>query len=63
MPDFETTSFGRISYEPEWAIEFPSGLPGFEDRRRFAAVKFEKSAPLPFTNWSILQTKEVATIM
>ena len=48
MPDFETTSFGRISYEPEWAIEFPSGLPGFEDRRRFAAVKFEQSAPLVF---------------
>lgn len=48
MPDFETTSFGRISYKPEWAIEFPSGLPGFEDRRRFAAVKFEKSAPLVF---------------
>jgi flagellar assembly factor FliW len=48
MPDFETTSFGRISYEPEWAIEFPSGLPGFEDRRRFAAVKFEETAPLIF---------------
>ncbi|MGA2269377.1 MAG: flagellar assembly protein FliW [Bryobacteraceae bacterium] len=48
MPDFETSSFGRISYQPEWAIEFPSGLPGFEDRRRFAALKFDESAPLVF---------------
>jgi flagellar assembly factor FliW len=40
MPEFETSSLGRIFYEPEWAIEFPSGLPGFEDRRRFAAIKF-----------------------
>jgi flagellar assembly factor FliW len=48
MPDFETTSFGRITYQPEWTIEFPSGLPGFEERRRFAAVKFEHTAPLVF---------------
>jgi flagellar assembly factor FliW len=48
MPDFETSSLGRISYEPEWTIEFPSGLPGFEERRRFAAIKFEDSAPLVF---------------
>jgi flagellar assembly factor FliW len=36
------------STQPEWAIEFPSGLPGFEARRRFAAIKFEESAPLIF---------------
>ena len=48
MPDFETSSLGRIFYEPEWAIEFPSGLPGFEDRRRFAAITLDESAPLVF---------------
>ena len=48
MPDFETSNFGRISCEVEWAIEFPSGLPGFEERRRFAALKFDESAPLVF---------------
>ncbi|HJT86696.1 MAG TPA: flagellar assembly protein FliW [Bryobacteraceae bacterium] len=48
MAVFETTNFGTISFGPESAIEFPAGLPAFEDCRRFAAVRLENSDPLLF---------------
>ena len=38
MPVMETKNFGKISFEPESELEFPSGLPGFESRKRFVAV-------------------------
>ncbi len=46
MPLFETKHFGKISYEPKSELEFPRGLPGFDDRRRFVAVRFAESDPL-----------------
>ena len=42
----ETKNFGKISFEPESELEFPSGLPGFDSRRRFVAVRFVESDPL-----------------
>lgn len=54
MPVVQTSNFGIISYGPEAAIEFPRGLPGFDDRRRFVALQFPDSAPLVF-----LQSLEV----
>ena len=39
---------GAISWEPAAEIEFPCGLPGFEDRRRFIAVHFGHTDPLIF---------------
>jgi len=48
MPVFETKNFGLIPYQPESALEFPAGLPGFEDRRCFLALRFEASDPLVF---------------
>jgi flagellar assembly factor FliW len=42
----ETKSFGKISFEPESELEFPCGLPAFEERRRFVAVRFVESDPL-----------------
>jgi len=48
MPVLETKYFGRICYEPESSIEFPRGLPGFDDRRCFVALSFEDSAPLVY---------------
>ena len=42
----ETKNFGQISFEPESELEFPSGLPGFDSRRRFVAVRFVESDPL-----------------
>jgi len=42
----QTTSFGNIAYEPESELDFPCGLPGFDSRRRFVAVRFVESDPL-----------------
>jgi len=46
MTLMETKNFGRISYEAQSALEFPCGLPGFEERRRFVAVRFPENDPL-----------------
>jgi len=48
MPSVETTYFGAISYDPESIVEFPKGLPGFDERRRFVALQFDDSRPLVF---------------
>jgi flagellar assembly factor FliW len=48
MPVAQTTSFGQIAYDSESVIEFPRGLPGFDERRRFVAVRFPESDPLIF---------------
>jgi flagellar assembly factor FliW len=48
MPSVETSYFGPISYEPDSILEFPKGLPGFDERRRFVALQFEDSRPLVF---------------
>ncbi len=48
MPVLETRSLGRITWEPESEIEFPQGLPGFEERRRFVAVHLDHTDPLLF---------------
>ena len=48
MPSFETQNFGTIEYEENWMVDFPNGLPGFEERRRFAALSFPDSEPLVF---------------
>ena len=44
----ETKNFGKISFEPESELEFPGGLPGFDDRKRFVAVRFVESDPLVY---------------
>ena len=44
----ETKNFGKLCYEPDSELEFPTGLPGFESRRRFVAVSFAASDPLVY---------------
>ena len=44
----ETKHFGQISFEPDSELEFPGGLPGFDSRRRFVAVRFVESDPLVY---------------
>ena len=46
MPVIETKYFGQISFEADSELEFPGGLPGFDSRRRFVAVRFPESDPL-----------------
>ena len=48
MPATETTNFGTIFFAPESVFEFPLGLPGFEDRRRFVPVQNPRTAPILF---------------
>jgi flagellar assembly factor FliW len=48
MPATETANFGTISFAPESVFEFPNGLPGFEERRRFVPVQNPRTAPILF---------------
>jgi flagellar assembly factor FliW len=48
MPEFRTRYFGEITYLPESVIEFPLGLPGFENQRRFLLVEQELNKPVVF---------------
>lgn len=48
MPEIATPHFGRLAYEEESVIEFPAGLPGFEDERRFLLVDHAASRPVAF---------------
>jgi flagellar assembly factor FliW len=48
MPSFDTNNFGTVAYEPDSVVEFPSGLPGFEQRRGFLAMEFADTKPLIF---------------
>ena len=44
----QTKNFGTISYAPESELRFPGGLPGFDERKRFVAVRFVESDPLVY---------------
>ncbi|HXB75502.1 MAG TPA: flagellar assembly protein FliW [Candidatus Acidoferrales bacterium] len=46
MPVLETKHFGKLSYEEDSELEFPLGLPGFDDRKRFVAVHIVENDPL-----------------
>jgi flagellar assembly factor FliW len=48
MPETETTNFGTISFAPESVFEFPNGLPGFAERRKFLPVQNPQTAPILF---------------
>jgi flagellar assembly factor FliW len=48
MPEFQSTNLGNVPYQPEAVIEFPRGLPGFDERRRFVAVRLAGRDPLVF---------------
>jgi flagellar assembly factor FliW len=48
MPVAVTRNFGRLPYDDAQVIEFPRGLPAFEDRRHFVPVHFPHSDPLMF---------------
>jgi len=48
MPEYETKFFGRIQCASSSIIEFPAGLPGFEDQRMFVLVQQAVNRPLVF---------------
>jgi flagellar assembly factor FliW len=48
MPSLDTQNFGTIDYDGNSTVEFPHGLPGFEERTRFVALTLPGSKPLVF---------------
>jgi flagellar assembly factor FliW len=40
--------FGELQYDPAAALSFPSGLPGFENRRQFLPLHLPDTEPLIF---------------
>jgi flagellar assembly factor FliW len=48
MPRFATKNFGIVDYELDAVIEFPAGLPGFEQETRFVALEQPATKPLVF---------------
>ena len=48
MLSIETPRFGTITFEKEEVIEFPAGLPGFDQEHEFLLVEPEASRPLCF---------------
>jgi flagellar assembly factor FliW len=57
MPVLETQNFGPIAFDQESVLEFPRGLPGFEECRQFVLVQIPQTAPLVF-----LQSLEQASL-
>ncbi|MGH9673645.1 MAG: flagellar assembly protein FliW, partial [Bryobacteraceae bacterium] len=48
MPQVATLHFGAVDYEDRNVIEFPLGLPGFDDESRFLMLEREETAPVIF---------------
>jgi flagellar assembly factor FliW len=48
MPAADTKHFGKVPYDSGTEIEFPCGLPAFEQCRRFVLVRFPRTDPLFF---------------
>jgi len=48
MPVCETKYFGQLSYSDNAALEFPRGLPGFEQERQFVVIEHAPTQPLVY---------------
>jgi flagellar assembly factor FliW len=48
MPTFSSSRFGSIQYKDDTTFQFPFGLPGFEQERRFVAIEHAASRPIVF---------------
>lgn len=48
MPLIATARFGPLAYPENGAIQFPAGLPGFDQERAFILVEQPELAPLVF---------------
>lgn len=48
MGQFHTRQLGTVEYEPDSVLEFPGGLPAFDDERQFVLIEKPESAPVIF---------------
>ena len=46
MPEMVTRQFGKIEFEEDSVLHFPSGLPGFENKTRFVLLERVALTPL-----------------
>ncbi len=60
MPILKTKNFGPIEYEAEDVIEFPRGLPAFEEEKRFLLIEGPAEKPVVFLQ--SLQREDLAFI-
>lgn len=42
----DTIRFGEVEIDPERILDFPEGIPGLEEYKRFALLQFEESYPI-----------------
>lgn len=48
MPSLETKYFGALPYREDAIFQFPHGIPGFEEEKRFVLIEVAERAPLVF---------------
>ena len=48
MPLAATKYFGELAYRDDAVLEFPTGLPSFEEQQRFVLIELPEHAPLVF---------------
>lgn len=48
MPTFSSRHFGTIEYNSDLVFEFPAGLPGYEQERRFLPIEHAASKPIVY---------------
>jgi flagellar assembly factor FliW len=48
MPTLYSQHFGAVDYQDDATFDFPAGLPGFEQQRRFLAIEHPASRPIVF---------------
>jgi flagellar assembly factor FliW len=48
MPSIESKYFGPVGYPEDSVLEFPAGLPGFENAHQFIAIDQPENKPLVF---------------
>ena len=48
MPTLDTRQFGKIGYADETVLDFPCGMPAFEQHKRFLLIEKDSFAPFLF---------------
>src|SRR5262245_12409051 len=48
MPQLNTKFFGRVEYQDQSVFDFPAGVPGFEEEKRFLLLEQHENRPLVF---------------
>jgi len=59
-----TANFGEISIEPSQIIQFPEGLPGFEDEKEFVLLNnYDTEDPVPFMWLQAAKNPDLALVV